>query len=379
MSATPQLILILSGLTAVVMGILLLMLAKRNTHRVDGLLEWTYGLLTLSASFPLFLLREMIPDLFSIVAANILVLTGFMLINKGLRKFFAFTHAFPKSILIFFLGGYVCSFIWFTYVDNDIYLRALLFTTGSLLVLLNGLWILLRNFQRSPGLIILLLAIALLVTGRVIRLTILLFSADQPQELFGDSFYQLLALAIPYFAIPIATIAFIVLAYERLTLRLNELLRQDELTASLNKRSFYEEAQREIKRAIRYKHPTSFLMIDIDNFKSINDQLGHIQGDKILRQIADQIRLSLRTTDLVSRFGGDEFVVILPETKITIAQKIAERIVATTAREATGAYTVSIGLAALVNETDTVETVLNRADLALYKAKKAGKNRCAMA
>jgi len=116
-------------------------------------------------------------------------------------------------------------------------------------------------------------------------------------------------------------------------------------------------------------------LLDIDNFKAINDQFGHIQGDKVLKQVADQIRQSLRSTDLISRFGGDEFVMILPETKITTAQKIAQRIIETTAQASTGTFTVSIGLAALVNESDTVESVLNRADQALYKAKKAGKNR----
>ncbi|MDO9023949.1 GGDEF domain-containing protein [Zwartia sp.] len=378
MSTTSQFIAILSGLTSAVMGILLLILTKKNTQHVDGLPQWTYGLLTLSEAIPLFLLRNIIPDFFSIVIANFLVLISFMLISKGLRNFFAVPLTYSKTFLAAFISVFLLGFLWFTYVDDSLHARGILFATGGLLVLLDGLWITLKHVRQSPGVIILALAISLLVVGRLIRMLSLILNADKPTMLFDDSLWHMVSLVAPHFAIPIATIAFVVLAYERLTLRLNTLLRLDELTDCLNKRAFYEETQREISRAIRYQHPTSFLMIDIDNFKSINDKLGHIQGDKILKHVADQIKQSLRITDMVSRFGGDEFVVILPETKITTAQKIAERIIETAAQNSISAFTVSVGLAALVDETDTVESVLSRADKALYKAKHAGKNQFAL-
>ena len=375
MSATPQFIVVLSALTSAVMGVLLLILARKNTQYVNGLIEWTYGLLTLAAAIPLFLTRDLIPDFFSVFVANAMILIGFMLINQGLRSFFNVPPTYSRLVITVFLAAYLLGFIWFTYVQDSLYARAILFSIGGLIVLSDGVWITIRHARQSPGVIILAFALGILVVGRLVRLTFLLIDSDKPVTLFDDSFSQMVSLAAPHFAIPIATIAFVVLAYERLTHRLNALLRQDELTESLNKKAFYEEASREITRAIRYKHPTSFLMLDIDNFKAINDQFGHIQGDKVLKQVADQIRQSLRSTDLISRFGGDEFVMILPETKITTAQKIAQRIIETTAQASTGTFTVSIGLAALVNESDTVESVLNRADQALYKAKKAGKNR----
>lgn len=378
MPPTPQIIIILSGLTSAVMGVLLLMHTKKSSQHVSGLLEWTYGLLTLSISIPLFLARGLIPDFLSIIIANVCVLAGFMLISKGLRIFFAVPPFYSKTVLTLFVGTYLLGFLWFTYIQDSLYVRGILFSIGGLLVVLDALWITLKHFRQSSGVLILALALILLVAGRLIRLSFLVLNLDKPTSIFDDSVSQLLSLAAPHFAIPIATIAFIVMAYERLTLRLNAILRQDELTDCLNKKAFYEEVQREISRAIRYQHPTSFLMIDIDNFKVINDEFGHIQGDKILKQVADQIKQSLRITDMVSRFGGDEFVVILPETKITTAQKIAERIIECARQNSTGAFTVSIGLAALIDETDTVESVLSRADQALYKAKRAGKNQFAL-
>jgi len=356
------------------MGLLLLILTRKNTQYVNGLKEWTYGLLTLSASIPLFLLRGIIPDIFSIILANTLILIGFMLINKGLRNFFAVPLFYSKLFLILFICANISGFLWFTYIQENLYARSILFLIWGLLVLIDALWIVIKHWRQGAAVFILAFAFALLVIGRLIRLYSLILVVDKPSEFFEANFSHLVSLLAPHFAIPIATIALVVLAYERLTLQLNTLLRQDELTGCLNKKAFYEEAQREISRAIRYQHPTSFLMIDIDNFKAINDQLGHLQGDKILKQVADQIKQSLRATDMVARFGGDEFVVILPETKVTTAQKIAERIIESSTKNVITAFTVSIGLSALVDQTDTVDSVLSRADQALYKAKKAGKN-----
>jgi len=261
MSATPQFIVVLSALTSAVMGVLLLILARKNTQYVNGLIEWTYGLLTLAAAIPLFLTRDLIPDFFSVFVANAMILIGFMLINQGLRSFFNVPPTYSRLVITVFLAAYLLGFIWFTYVQDSLYARAILFSIGGLIVLSDGVWITIRHARQSPGVIILAFALGILVVGRLVRLTFLLHRLQiNPSHFSIDSFSQMVSLAAPHFAIPIATIAFVVLAYERLTHRLNALLRQDELTESLNKKAFYEEASREITRAIRYKHPTSFLI-----------------------------------------------------------------------------------------------------------------------
>lgn len=378
MTTMLQIILVMSGLTGTIMGVLLLVIAKKGNNLADGLIEWAYGLLILSLSTFLFLGRNYIPDLLSIVMANMLVIAGFMLMNQGLRKFFQIPIFYSKTVLVVFLTFYAINFVWFTYVDNNLFVRVILFTTSGLIVLVDGLLILLRNFLKGLGVMILTSAVILLILARLMRLIVIVLEKEIPATLFENSFSQLLIIASPYFAIPIATVAFVVLAYERLTQRLNQLLREDELTKTLNKKTFFNEAQKEIARALRYQHSTTFLMIDIDHFKEINDTRGHIYGDKVLKEIGQNIRSVLRATDLVSRFGGDEFMVALPETDIETAQDVARRIMTTIEKDPINGCTVSIGIAALTAQADRLELILNRADIALYQAKKDGRNQFAL-
>jgi len=360
------------------MGILLLGIAKKNNKYINGLTEWTFGLLLLSLVSALFLLRGRIPDLFSIVIANVLVLFGFMMIAKGIRNFFEIPPFYPKPLIFLFLTGYGLAFVWFTYIDNDLLARSILFAFSSLLVITDSLVILLRHFQRSPGIIILIIAMGLMMISRVLRIAFIIMDVEKPTSIFENSISQIIVYTTPYFAIPIATVAFVVLAYERLTFRLHQLLRTDELTGCLNKKTFFEEAEREINRALRYKHPTTFLMIDVDNFKTINDEHGHLNGDLALKEISDLIHQSLRTSDSLARFGGDEFLVLLPETKLTVGEKISTRIIESIQKKSSSLLSVSIGIAALEDETDSLQAILNRADQALYQAKKNGKNQCMM-
>lgn len=378
MTTMLQIILVMSGLTGTIMGVLLLVIAKKGNNLADGLIEWAHGLLILSLSTFLFLGRNYIPDLLSIVMANMLVIAGFMLMNQGLRKFFQIPIFYSKTVLVVFLTFYAINFVWFTYVDNNLFVRVILFTTSGLIVLVDGLLILLRNFLKGLGVMILTSAVILLILARLMRLIVIVLEKEIPATLFENSFSQLLIIASPYFAIPIATVAFVVLAYERLTQRLNQLLREDELTKTLNKKTFFNEAQKEIARALRYQHSTTFLMIDIDHFKEINDTRGHIYGDKVLKEIGQNIRSVLRATDLVSRFGGDEFMVALPETDIETAQDVARRIMTTIEKDPINGCTVSIGIAALTAQADRLELILNRADIALYQAKKDGRNQFAL-
>ncbi len=156
--------------------------------------------------------------------------------------------------------------------------------------------------------------------------------------------------------------------------------RTDALTGLKNRREFDERLRDELTRAGRYAHPLSLLMIDIDDFKLINDRFGHSVGDAALQSVANAIEESIRSIDIAARYGGEEFVVILPETPLHGAAIVAERIRAATA-EYTSPYrlTVSIGVAELAKSDETPDAFLVRADAALYRAKSFGKNRVALA
>lgn len=165
---------------------------------------------------------------------------------------------------------------------------------------------------------------------------------------------------------------------------LEELATRDPLTNLFNRRHFLHLAEQEWKRATRYQHPISALMLDVDRFKQINDQYGHAYGDKALITIAHALRTTLRSIEIAGRYGGDEFVVLLPETLAENGVQVAERLLQTVKefnlssdRENAIELSLSIGIASALYGADeaprSLDELLNHADQALYHAKRAGK------
>jgi len=156
----------------------------------------------------------------------------------------------------------------------------------------------------------------------------------------------------------------------------------DKLTGAYNNGYFQLFLKNELKRADRHHHPLSLLMLDIDDFKLVNDQHGHLAGDKLLRGIAAKLAQSIREIDFLARFGGDEFAIILPYTQKEDAAAIAERTRALFENCAVAvndhislSISMSIGVADFAPGVDTAQDVIQKADKALYAAKFAGKNK----
>ncbi|MGC4086355.1 MAG: GGDEF domain-containing protein [Polyangiaceae bacterium] len=165
--------------------------------------------------------------------------------------------------------------------------------------------------------------------------------------------------------------------------RLVELATHDGLTGLYNRRHFVDLAERELSRAARSHCPVSLCMLDADQFKQMNDEFGHTVGDRALTTLARATRGMLRAQDIFGRLGGEEFGVLLPDTRIEGAVSVAERIRRSvevtqvpTAHSAPVWITVSIGVAQL-RPGETFETLMRRADNALYAAKASGRNRVA--
>jgi diguanylate cyclase (GGDEF)-like protein len=154
----------------------------------------------------------------------------------------------------------------------------------------------------------------------------------------------------------------------------------DTLTGLYNRRGFFELGRREVERALRFSRPLTAIMLDIDYFKNINDLYGHLVGDRVLIGLASRLLQELRQIDLVGRYGGDEFVALLPETDLTNAVSVAERLrkvaagVIIPSASAPVKISLSAGVATLNPESKDLNSLLHHADQALYEAKRAGRD-----
>lgn len=190
---------------------------------------------------------------------------------------------------------------------------------------------------------------------------------------------------IPFAIVVLFVGGLIHLAHIRLVLgrvmhRLGQQATTDELTGALNRRGLLPAMEAAHAGAGPGKPGYALLMVDVDHFKAINDRHGHAQGDQVLREVAASLRTALRGGDLVGRWGGEEFCVLLPRTRLQDAAALAERVAARVAAGGSGLpVTVSIGVSEHSPSDPDLQAVIRRADDALYEAKAAGRNRVVVA
>lgn len=167
--------------------------------------------------------------------------------------------------------------------------------------------------------------------------------------------------------------------------KLEHLSRTDPLTGLMNRRYFMELAEQEVLRAQRYKNPLSILLIDVDHFKLINDTYGHGVGDNCLQSLGTALINTAREVDMICRYGGEEFVILLPETMQNEAMEAAERIrIRVESLRVRGSeaeqiqFTISTGVATLASPDMNIDALIRAADTALYEAKNSGRNKVCM-
>lgn len=152
----------------------------------------------------------------------------------------------------------------------------------------------------------------------------------------------------------------------------------DPLTGALNRRSFFDLAEHEINRSHRYDLPFTVAYVDLDNFKNVNDNLGHRTGDEVLVTVVSTIRANIRSTDILARFGGDEFVILLPETSGEAAtvflNKMLNHLNGAVAQK-NWPVTFSIGAATYIQTPQSIDEAVQQADELMYSVKRGGKNR----
>lgn len=361
-------------LLAIVMGCLRLSYPRW----IRGLGWWAAAPLVAFLSGALFAARGVVPDLLSIVAANLLLLLGMALFEVGTRAFFGLPRALGPRLVL--LGALLPFLAWFALAEPN-------FNARTQLVALTWAYLQLSQarliWRQGPEVFSTRFTVVTLVLHAGV-LVLRFFSALLPlpdEGLLDPSRIQTLYIVVNALIIMALMVGLILMASDRLRLAYEHAATHDSLTHALVRRALLEACEHELERCRRHPREMALLMLDIDHFKQINDQYGHQMGDRVLVDFTRRLALVLRRLDLLGRFGGEELVILLPETGRTAALQVAERICSAVAEPQAGLppITVSIGVTCRQPGDTDVDALLGRADQALYRAKAEGRNRIALA
>jgi diguanylate cyclase (GGDEF)-like protein len=262
-------------------------------------------------------------------------------------------------------------------------------TTVNMLLLLQRvptLWILVRRggIGIGHGRHIVLVSVLAMTLLFALRAVVIGFGVVPTPVLAESTLLNTTTYIVSYLTTVLVTLGFVLAAVEMAADQNHRLAMRDELTGLPNRRAALEALDREWAATGRHEQPLSLLMLDLDHFKQINDRYGHPAGDAVIQQVADLLRTRLRGQDVAGRFGGEEFVIILPDTAPEGARALAEVLRAEIAEMVIDVggqvvrITTSIGLYGVwPNEAESIPELIRRADAALYRAKAGGRNQVA--
>jgi len=368
----------ISGVTGV-MGCLmaLIMAFQRRSYppSIHGLAHWTAAPLLAFASALLFTLRGLLPSLLSAGLANALMFAAAATFLAGSCRFFEQPLS-ARAVAGLWLAGLAT--LLFMSLFSGAYGGRVLFM--GLLLGGIGAWHA-AVVWRQP-----VQSFATRFTGTVLTLTSLITLARgvsapfAPQDgLFTPSPMQAIYLLGLAFGTLLTSIGTVLMASENLRQELERLVTRDSLTGALTRRALFTTGEAELARSRRQGRALSVLMLDLDHFKRINDEHGHLVGDRVLVDFVARAHAVLRRPAVLGRYGGEEFVALLPDTDTAQALAVAERIRASTCADPDlPCCEVSIGVAGALPR-DSLEALVKRADVALYEAKAQGRNRVAEA
>lgn len=346
----------------------------RNIHGLEG---WGSACLVLVMSSVLFGARGYLSVFYSSYAANILVITGILLMHRSLRAFNNWPprHRYEVAVVL----AAAALLVWPTFIDDNYRLRIIIVSVINAGVFLAaGLTI---SPMPAKRFVEYFTQIVFFLTAAVsaLRCVAALLSVGLANPLTDNSSIQFVYMATFSFSILSLSMGFIMMVNRRLHLQLEATALHDGLTGVFTRTAFFESANRELARTQRTGENAALLMIDLDNFKRINDRFGHLAGDHVLIDFVRRVRQVLRPHDLFGRYGGEEFVLLLPAMNQAEGREIAHRICELCQQASdsgTPPYTVSIGVTTIAPGSDDVNAFFGQADAALYRAKANGKNRC---
>lgn len=326
----------------------------------------------MAIGFSLLLLRNILPDFITIVISNTLILTSPNLYYIAISRFTG--QGYSKRYVVFIVAITAILLSYFQYVDDNIGARIISVSVGgavsTLLILLKSWKARSERYRFALGLAIIPFSVySLFLIARAVVTAI-----NPPQSIFSNSPVESATYVLLFVISFLWTIGFILMVSQRLQSDLGELASTDMLTRIPNRYATQNFLEKEFSRIQRKSGGFSVLLIDVDNFKQLNDKYGHATGDQALITTARVFNLEIRKQDIVGRWGGEEFLMILPDTPIQKAQALAERLrkdisaVKFHGGNTPFQITVSIGVASS-GGCNSIDEIVNKADDALYVAK----------
>ena len=355
-------------------------------RRRDGLGRWAAALLVNAIGHLLIMLRGLIPDVLSIVVGNLMLSSVFVGMIAAVYQFqgrpvrWALLLAPPLLVLVFVS----------VYINN--YPARVSFV--GLVIGLQAVWALLAALShrhatvgRGQWLLVAGLLLEAVVLG--VRALVAISTHSEATNILQSSALQTLTFLATFSVVLVSSVGFVFMSRDRADENNRVLAALDPLTGVANRRSLIAALDRDVARAQRMREPMALMMVDIDHFKDVNDRYGHPAGDRVLCSVVNVLRQRVRAQDLVGRYGGEEFMVLLPDTGLAGAEQLARALckaVEESRCPADGvpgpgiAVTVSIGVfGGRLESGDSWDMLIAAADRALYQAKNNGRNRVEVA
>jgi diguanylate cyclase (GGDEF)-like protein len=358
------------------MSMVMYSLKRSYPASIQGLREWSMGLLTLVIGCLLAALRGAVPDFFALALPLLFALIGLCLNYFGTQRFFGIQPRLRAWRLWWALA--LTSAICFNWIVPYplMHLRFILL----LIACLSGLYgyLVFKQGAHTLAKVLTLIPLVAMVVFPSMRL-VATFLVPAGGELLTNEVRELIFITCLLFSVVLSSISMVLMASDRLRAELQHMASHDSLTNALTRRRINTACQTELARCRRHSANMALLLIDLDNFKAVNDNFGHQAGDRVLISFVCQVRNLLRQADQLGRYGGEEFLLLLPETTLTEASLVAERIRALCATpNHEPSCTVSIGVVSTHYDNETLEGLIARADVAMYRAKANGRNRLEM-
>ncbi len=332
----------------------------------------------------------LLPDVISVeqisgICANALLVLAQIFLYIGVMRFLDKQE--NRWIAISIFAVFSLSFFYYSYVNNDITARTVIVSAATAIVSLLTADRLFVNKSRPIAASANFTAAVFLAYGCYFAVRAVLMLISSPvNSFFAPALTPTAVWLVSLIEGILLTFGFIIMINQRLVGRLNQLAVTDGLTGIYNRRVFMEMADREMARFLRYRTAFSFITIDLDRFKLINDNYGQMLGDRVLKELARIVSTRVRKVDIVGRLGGEEFGIVLPETGASGGRQAAMRLHAALKEmdicSDSGEQVklrISMGVSAVTDGDSSLDMLIARADGALYMAKQHGRDRVEMA